>query len=340
VQARSWFAARLAVQAGRRSGTAARAALRVPVHEEPKAIADFLRAASLLAAAGEPWAAAYAPALAARLRTASVPTDAGPGWGLAFPYASRFISVERGVPNLYVTTVVCQALLDYHDLAEDRVTLETALDGCRFIVDGLGSFERRGCRWLRYWRDLDTPTINVQASAASLLARAGARGNERLLPAADAAAATVVATQRPDGSWPYTDDGRASFVDGFHTGFTLQGLAEYAALRGSAAVPGAAEAAARGFSFFVDHLLTADGLPRGAAGGKASLDGQNVAQCVQTLVVCGRGPHDLGAAHRLWRLCLPQLLGGGSDRFPALRWTVAPATLATAYLASTRNSSA
>ena len=340
VQGRSWFAARVLVQVGRRSGPTVRAALRVPVHEEPKTLADFLRAAAILTSAGEHWASEYAPGLAARLRTTSVPTDAGPGWGLAFPYASRFISVERGVPNLYVTIVVCQALLDYHDLTGDVVARETALDGCRFIVDGLGSFERGGNRWLRYWRDLDSPTVNVQASAASLLARAGIlTGNERLLAAADAAAATTVATQRPDGSWLYSDDGRASFVDGFHTGFTLQGLAEYAALRGSAAA-GAADAAARGFSYFVDHLLTPDGLPRGLAGGRVSLDGQNVAQCVQTLVVCSRGPHDVATAHRLWRLCLPWLLRGGGGRYPALRWTIAPATLATAYLARAPSSTA
>jgi hypothetical protein len=338
VQERSWLGARVVVQVGRRTGKPVRRLLHVPEHHEPKALSDFLRAAALLVRSGEAWAEPFAPELASRLRSASVAADAGRGWGLCFPYASRFISVERGVPNLYVTTAACHALLDYHELDGDAAAFETAIDGCRFIVDGLGSFEHRGRRWLRYWRHLDSPVVNVQASAASLLARAGAAcGDDRLIGRADDAVDAVLTAQRSDGSWPYSDDGRAEFVDGFHTGFTLQGLADYAALRGSDAVR---DAIARGFGYFVDHLLTADGLPRGVADGKPSLEGQNVAQCIQTLVVCSRGPHDASAAGELWQRCGPRLLSSRGDRFPALRWTIAPAVLATAYLAASTSNAA
>lgn len=341
VQARSWFGARLVVQAGRRSGKRVRRVLHVPEHAEPKTLADFLRAGVLLSDAGETWASAYAPELAARLRTSSTAAHAGRGWGLAFPYASRFVSVDSGVPNLYTTTAACQALLDYHELTQDAAALETVLEGCRFLVDGLGTFEHNGHTWLRYWRGLDSPTVNVQASAASLLARAGAlAGDGRLLARADDAARAALGTQRRDGSWPYSDDGRADFVDGFHTGFTLQGLAEYGSRRGAHAVAGTADAVERGFAYFADHLLTPEGLPRGLADGKASLEGQNVAQCIQTLVVCGRGPADSAAALRLWQRCVEPVLSGRRHGFPALRWSIAPAVLATAYLASSPSSSA
>jgi hypothetical protein len=149
-----------------------------------------------------------------------------------------------------------------------------------------------------------------------------------------------MAAQRRDGSWSYSEDGRAPFVDGFHTGYTLQGLAEYDTAREGDAAAGAHAAVDRGFAYFVEHLLTSDGLPRGIADGPPSLDGQNVAQCVQTLVVCAREPAHLQSAEQLWGRCLPRLLSGGGDRFPALRWTVAPAVLATAYLASSSSSSA
>jgi glycosyltransferase involved in cell wall biosynthesis len=341
VQARSWFGARVVVQAGRRSGTTVRRLLQVPEHREAKTLADFLRAAVLLSDAGETWASAYVPELAARLRTSSTATGIGRGWGLSFPYASRFVSVERGVPNLYTTTAACQALLDFHVLTDDAGALATALEGCSFLVDGLGTFEHAGSRWLRYWRDQDSPTVNVQASAASLLARAGGlAGDVRLLSCADEAARAALGAQRHDGSWPYSDDGRAVFVDGFHTGFTLQGLAEYASLRGADAVPGVTDAVERGFTYFVDHLLTADGLPRGFADGKASTDGQNVAQCIQTLVVCGSEPAHSAAALRLWRRCVEPVLLNPRHRFTALRWVIAPAVLATAYLASSASSSA
>jgi glycosyltransferase involved in cell wall biosynthesis len=341
VQTRSWLGARVVVQVGRRTGSGVRRILGVPEHAEPKALAEFLRAAALLGAAGADWTAAYGPELARRLVECSVATPHGRGWGLDFPYASRFISVERGTPNLYVTTVACQALLDHHQLTRDPSALHTAVEGCRLILDGLGSFEHDGRPWLRYWRGLDTPTVNVQASAASMLARAGAvTGDDRLLRWADAAAGAAVAAQRQDGSWPYSVDGRADFVDGFHTGFTLQGLAEYAAERGSGALAGTTDAVARGFDFFTEHLLTEEGLPRGLADGKVSLEGQNVAQCVQTLVVCSPDARHHRHAHRLWQLGLARRLAGRGTRFPELRWTVAPAVLATAYLFSSRSSSA
>jgi hypothetical protein len=330
VQARSQLAARILVQIGRRAGTGARKLLRVPEHEEPKACADFLRAAAWFALRGEEWASSYSSQLAERLLGLSYRTEAGRGWGLAFPYASRFVNAGAAVPNLYVTTAACQALLDYHELSLDSEAREAAEEGGRFIVDGLGSFQSEGNTWLRYWPGLESRTINVQASAAALLARLGR------MEAADEAAAVVVATQRPDGSWPYSAGGRASFVDGFHTGFTLQGLSEYSAVRAERSSV-ADEAVRRGFAYFEQHLLTRDGLPRSRADGRVGLDGQNLSQCIQTFVVCG-GPDRHAQAVRLWRAHVVPLLAGGAGRFMTLRWEVGPAVLATAYLAAATGS--
>src|SRR5581483_7773435 len=148
VQERTWFGARLVVQAGRHSGVHVRRLLRVPPHEEAKALAEFLRASVLLTRAGADWAQDFAPELAARLLESSVATPTGRGWGLGFPYASRFVNVERGLPNLYVTVVACEALLDYHSMTGDAAALRSVEDGCGFILGGLGWFEHRGRPWL------------------------------------------------------------------------------------------------------------------------------------------------------------------------------------------------
>ena len=336
VQSISWLAARVIVQIGKRSGSGLRRALRVPEHEEAKALADYLRAAVMLSVGGQDWAQSYVGDLSTRLQARSTETAHGRGWGLDFPYASRFISVGKGTPNIYTTTSACQAFLDQYALTRDPSALETAVEGSGFILDGLGTFQRNGNQWLRYWRGVDTPTINVQASAASLLARIGHySGDARAQETADRAAQTVLAMQQSDGSWPYADDGRATFVDGFHTGFTLQGMAEYASWRGEHVVPETTEALRRGLEYFKEHLLTSDGLPRGFADGKVSLDGQNLAQCIQTLVVCGGEASDRRAATHIWQLGLEDLLDGQLSRkksFPALRWSIGPAVLATAYL--------
>ena len=340
VGAVSSLAARAVVQLGRRTGTAIRRTLRVPLHEEAKALADFLCAAVMLGQHGEGWARSYVLPLSERLLSRSVIEPTGRGWGLEFPYASRFGSFDARTPNIYTTTAACQALLAEHELTGSSASADAAYAGACFILEGLGSFEYAGRRWLRYVPRSDDPIVNVQGSSASLFARLGTRlGDERLLRAADSAAETVLASQRSDGSWTYSQDGSAQFVDGFHTGFTLEGLEGYLSSRRENAIDGADDAVRSGFRYFKEHLVTPDGLPRGFADGAPSLDGQNVAQCVQTLVVCGDTAGEVRQALRLWRLGVRgELLGDDRERstYPALRWRLGPAVVATAHLLSMR----
>lgn len=323
------FAARLVLQTGRRSGVGLRRVLRVPLHEESKTLADFLQAAVRLGRDGEAWATEHVAGLAARLRNRAIASKTGNGWGNAFPYASRYVAVPADEPNIYTTTAACQALLDDYELSGREESLEAALLGVRFILRELGSFTYEGRSWLRYFLRTDSPIVNVQASAASLLARAGGiQPDDELLDAADGAAQTVVATQREDGSWTYSVDGQGNFVDGFHTGFTLQGLVEYAERRSAGEAVAVDSAVESGFAYFKEHLLTADGRPRGFADAAETRDGQALAQAIQTLVVCERDAN-LATANTIWLLADDQLQHA---RFPALRWNVAPFALATAYL--------
>jgi hypothetical protein len=342
VHKRSPLAARVLLQLGKRSGSQLRRLLKVPVHEEPKALADFAQGAALLARSGERWAMDYVRELSSRLVGQAVSTSAGCGWGVQFPWVSRFGRMEAGEPNIYTTTVVCQALLDDYELEQRLASLEAAIGGVRFILGGLGSLTHRGRAWLRYTASSTSPIINVQASSASLFARMVEHCSDAgLLEAADHAAEAVVASQRADGSWTYSDDGRGDFVDGFHSGFTLQGLHEYAVRRKEHSIPGTVRAIEVGFSYFKEHLLMPDGRPRGFADGRISLDGQNLAQAIQTLLVCGDAP-DAGTAARIWQLGFgqPEL---DNASFPALRWSIGPSVLATAFLfraaASPRGSS-
>jgi len=331
VRRRTPLLARVSVQICKRSGARIRRWLRVPTHEEPKALADYLRAAVLLSSSGRAWAASWVDPLVTRLRTTGVPSGRALGWGLAFPYVSRFTNAAAGTPNIYVTTAVAEALLDAATLSGEPGVAECAHAGTRFVVEGLGTFTHRGRRWLRYWPQNDARIVNVQASAAGLLARVDALvGDPDLGALADDLIDTVLATQRADGSWPYSDERAGSFIDGFHTGFTLQGLTEYARRRseGRRAAP-AADAVRLGLRYFHERLMTPEGLPRGTSDGRVSLDTQNVAQCIQTHVVCARDARDLTAAFRLWSATAA---GGPPPRDTALRWSVGPRVLATSHL--------
>lgn len=336
--------ARALVQAGRRTGAHPRRLLRIAPHEEPKALADFLSAAVLWAGAGQEWAHQYLRPLSARLLGAATRTAHGRGWGLSFPYANRFTSVEAGVPNVYITLTAVRALLDSYALTGDASLRDAALDGVNFITDDLGMHCAGGRAWVRYWPGADDCIVNVQALTAGMLARAApVVDRPALAEQGDQLAATVVATQTGAGAWRYSEDGRAGFVDGFHTGFVLQGLSDYLAHRGEAAAPDAAAAVRTGFQFFKGRLLGPDGAPLGFAGGRPSHDGQTLAQAIQTLSLCAAGADDLRLAWRVWdryrctRSLRPLLLPGahssaGRSHLPSLRWTAGPAVLAIAHL--------
>jgi hypothetical protein len=331
---RSALGARVAVQVGRRTGRGLRRALRVPRHEEPKALADFLRAASILSADGNVWAEPLAESLSAHL---SGGVDAGTsrrGWGIGFPYVSRFVNVTPNTPNAYTTSCVCEALLDAAELVDGDRALQAAEAGCRFLADDLGSFAYDGDRWQRYWPGYEDRIVNVQALVASLFARAAAiLEDEGLRDRADAAVETVVTHQRPDGSWPYGADTRGNFVDGFHSGFVLQALAEYAERRPERASV-VRDALDRGMEYFRRHLVGPDGLPLDFADGTATRDAQSVAQCIQTLIVAGDGERDVVSAVGLWREAdrlgaSPLERGRG---LVSLRWSLGPGVLAAAHL--------
>jgi hypothetical protein len=323
------LAARVFVQLGRRSGANIRRLLRVPLHEEPKTLADFLRAAVILGNLGDGWSVEHISRLSRRLRDRAVATPTGHAWGNAFPQASRFVAAPADEPNIYTTTAACDALLAEYEFVGGEESLEAASLGATFILRDLGTFTHEGRHWLRYFRGRDSPIVNVQASAASLFARLGRiQSNEELLETADRAAETVVSAQRDDGSWSYSTDGRGEFVDGFHTGFTLQGLVEYGTLRDSSAAVRIDETVETGFAYFKEHLLTPDGRPCAFADGAASRDAQTLAQAIQSLVICGTGP-DTSLAARIWRAAEDALQ---RERFLALRWNHAPFALATANL--------
>jgi hypothetical protein len=328
---RSPLLSRLLLQVGRRSGRHVRPWLGIPRHEEPKALADFLQAATILARSGEQWASEYLAPLSIRLLRHAAVTDAGRGWGNQFPWVSRFDGIATGEPNVYTTTAVCRALLDSYELDGRAESLESAIGGAQFILNGLGYLRHRGRKWLRYTAGSTSPIVNVQASSASFFARLSEYHDEAaILEAADCAAAVVLASQRKDGSWTYSDDGRGVFVDGFHTGFILVGLQEYAAMRKERAVSDVASAIEAGFAYFKEHLLTTEGLPRGFAGGRVSLDGQNLAQCIQTLLMCG-GDGDAATASALWELGLARVSLKEST-CPPLRWSVGPFLVSTTLL--------
>jgi hypothetical protein len=326
---RSPLAARMWIQVGRRTGRRTRRVLGVPEHREAKALADFVSAAVILSRRDDGSYLDTAERLAGLLEESSVESYTGRGWGLSFDYVSRFGRIDANTPNAYTTISAAEALLDWGDRTGVG-PVSAAVTGARaFLLGDLRGLAYNDALWFRYTSRGAAPIVNIQASAAAFFARlAWSYGDTEAEAIAHAAAETTIAAQRPDGSWPYSVDGRAEFVDGFHTGFTLQGLHGYLSHAGARAVSGTDETIAHGFDYFLAHLMTADGLPRGFADGAVTMDAPNAAQCVQTLLSCG-GESQIDRALDVWRAAVSRHLSPRREELLSLRWNLAPAVLAT-----------
>jgi hypothetical protein len=336
---RSPLAARVAVQAGRRSGARLRRLARIKPHEEAKALADFLAASVLLARLpGGEWASSHHDDLTQRLERLAIRLPHGLAWGLSFPYSSRFVSVPARTPNSYTTICCVEALLDVAERCDGPGQLSLARAGARAISSDLGVVRNGRHSWFRYWPGDDSCIVNVQALVAGGFQRLGSITDDRgLCTQAELAADAVRASQRSDGSFPYSMDGRGQFTDSFHTGFVLEGLTRFHLHAPDGTPPGVQECVDRGMEFLRAHLIGPSHLPRRSPGGPVVRDGQNVGQLIQTLVTCGDA-RDRRIATELWLRSTSDSARRGSathgDRGVAsLRWELGPTVLAGARLA-------
>ncbi len=327
VRARSALAGRGLVQLGKRGGAPLRRVARVGPHEEAKAVADFLSAAVLVSSDLEgDWAEPYIGQLGDRLCRLATTTRHGCGWGLGFPYASRFVSVPARTPNAYTTISCVLALARAAAKTGDERLLIAAQAGARAVSSDLGIVRDGARRWFRYWPQNDACIVNVQALIAGCFAQLGRTvGDQRLIDEAGLAAQITRVAQREDGSFPYSLDARGAFVDAFHTGFVLEGLSRFRDAGGeldASCVP-------RGIDYLQARLMAPSGLPRRSPDGPVVQDGQNVGQLVQTLAVCGE-PGQTRLAFEIWQAHSQQRAFGPAA---SLRWDVGPIVLAGAHLA-------
>jgi hypothetical protein len=180
-------------------------------------------------------------------------------WGSAFDVATRFGFFPKEVPNAVVTAFAARGLC---------VATESGVTDCRadlgavadFIEDALPTRSDETGVHYGYSPYVDEVILNSSMLVAMTLADAG-----RLLARSDltdravAAAGFVAARQSADGGWPYSERDSATWVDGFHTSFILQGLLTVLQAREE---PGLRACVRRGIRHYCGRLFSDDGLPR------------------------------------------------------------------------------
>lgn len=259
-----------------------------------------------------------------------------PCWGYHFDVQTRVFFYPRGAPNTIATAFAGLALLDAYESLRDRTYLAAAEGAADFFLrhvpqtpaaDGNGAF-------FGYLIGDRTPIHNASMLVCALLSRVAAHSDRpELREAAAAGVAYTVNRQRADGSWPYGEQPHLDWVDNFHTGYVLECLMTCA----DNGVTGADEAAiSRGLDLYANALFREDGAPKYTLGSLHPIDGQCVAQGIQTLALAsGRRPELLSTAREILRYALSDMLRPDgafvfqrrrywSNSTPHVRWVQAP----------------
>jgi len=201
------------------------------------------------------------------------------GWGLQFPYYSRFVK-SRESPNLFTTVNVTYALLKYYDSFKDKEVLDIIEKANSFIIDTLGiiNIDNNGA-YIRYYSDMDEAVYNVNALALRYLVEyQKITGDDSYNKLQNKICRFLVSKQRNDGSWFYSDGIRGKWIDGFHTGYVIEGLIWYYNLTKDYNVYKSIENASR----YYKNYLIRNNFPLFKPNKLYPIDSQNCAQAIET----------------------------------------------------------
>lgn len=265
-------------------------------------------------------------------------------WSYHFDLETRVFFYPKTTPNTIATAFAGQGLIDAYDVTGDARLLDLASRAGDFFLEHVPQTPADAGAFFGYFVGDRTPIHNASMLVAGLLARLAARnGREAFGSAARDAAEYCISQQRPDGSWPYGERPNLKWVDGFHTGYVLDALMR---CHEAGVHPGLEESIDRGLDYYRDRLILPDGTPKYFHDNTYPVDGQCVAQAIQTFAMASARRPDL--IETSWRV-----LGYGLRRMrrsdgafyfqrrrfwinpaPHVRWVQAPIFNALAYLAS------
>ncbi len=316
--------------------------LGVPAQADSYTLGHSLLAAARLAAveSGSQWGA-MCGRLHARLRQSVTQGDGWSAWGYHFPVHTRFFSYEPSTPNLIVTAFVAKGLAAATRAGLLDARPELASAAC-FILEQLPRTVDDTGQCFGYVPGEAAVVHNANLLAALVLCDAAELCEEEAwVDEALACARFTAARQATDGSWPYSEEPYGRWVDGFHTGFVLEGLARVVRATGDVALRRSLE---RGLAFYVAQLFGPRGEPKYYPHCAWPLDALSAAQGVETLRVTLAGPSGRAVPGQLEWICRHlvrpdgrvayQVHRGWTDWREFPRWSSAPLMSALAGVAA------
>jgi hypothetical protein len=241
----------------------------------------------------------------------STPGYAGPCWGYNFDWANRHFFAPAGTPTLVNTAFNGLALLDCAAIPFGpdgaklgEQALHAARGACAFILKDLWSERAVPDELALSYTPLDRYCVhNANVLGSALLAAVAKRtGEPELADAALASARFTARRQRPDGSWPYSESRRSTWIDNFHTAYILIALERVREALGTDEFDHALDS---GYQFWKSQFFLEDGTPKYYVGETYPVDVHSVAVAIMTFLSRGvRDPEARDQAIRQARLAV------------------------------------
>ena len=247
------------IQAVRRSPWNLRPLAAIPPTLNPKTLGLTLAAlADLHSLEPQDRYRVLALAIRGRLAALASPGWSGACWGYPFDWQARAFFLPAGTPTVVCTSFVAAGLWRAATAFDDAECARLARSACDFV---LGDLKRTPTRsgWVFSYSPRDGAVVyNASALGAGLVTSTARRTGEPALEReVEPAWACLLDAQNDDGSWPYGTAAHHGWVDGLHTGYILEALADTE----PTPVAPAGRALARGLEFYRRHLFDSDGLP-------------------------------------------------------------------------------
>jgi hypothetical protein len=196
------------------------------------------------------------------LETNACPGYIGACWGYPFNWHTR-VEIPAGTPSSVVSSIGGWAFLEAYRLFQDRHYLDMAQSTAEFFLRHLNVDRVDTQRACFSYTPLDHFHVhNANLFVAAHLYQIGTlTGDKSYIAAAEPSIAYTLGEQNRDGSWYYwgAPDEMYYVVDHYHTGFVLRCLDRLCGVAGRVDWEAAL---ARGFQFYLEHLLDPSGLPK------------------------------------------------------------------------------
>lgn len=186
----------------------------------------------------------------------------GACWGYNFDWqARRLFLFPKNTPTVVATNFCATALLDAYEVTKNENYLNCALSAANFVLEDLHRTECHGGFLFSYSPLKGNDTVfNASLLGSKLLAHCYYyTGKEEYKNVSRASVVACCNGQNEDGSWVYGMLPVQNWIDGFHTGYNLDGLIAYEEQTGDKSFH---ENIEKGFDFYIKNFFEEDGCPK------------------------------------------------------------------------------